>query len=272
MTESEATPGRIRRFFSNPAVGVMGSIASVIGVVLAIYFFVESTDQRELTYFVHPVKSIVVRAGEASELSVTLGEAQIKGDVTAAQLAFWNAGKEPIRAQHVLRPFVIRTESNTPILEARVRKESREVVGLELDRSRMDQGQLGVSWSILEGGDGGVVQLIFSGGTEVGVSASAVIEGQPEVRSIEFTGEIRPPIEQYAYIAKQNRRQGFTFLGLGALMGAMSTFMLVRRKRRHREFKLGWYEWALIGQPVIIIGMAVYFLLRAQHPGPPFGF
>lgn len=272
MTESETTPGWLRRFFSNPAVGILGSIASMIALGLAIYFYIESTQNRELTYFVHPVKSIVVRAGEASELSVTLGGALIKGDVTATQLAFWNAGKEPIRAQHVLRPFVIQTENNTPILEARVRKETREVVELELDQSKMDQGQLGVSWSILEVGDGGVVQLILSGGTEVGVSASAVIEGQPEVRSIAFTREIRTPIEQYAYIAAQNRKTALVFGGMGAVMGVLASFMLVRSKRRGQKFEFKWSGWALIGQTIMIIVFAVYFLLRAQPPGPPFGF
>ncbi len=240
MTESGTTPGRLRKFFSNPAVGITGSIASVIGVVLAIYFFFESTYDRELTYFVHPVKSIVVRAGEASELSVTVGGAQIEGNVTAIQLAFWNAGKEPIRAQHVLHPFVIQTEDNTPILEATVRKVSRKVVGLQLDQSKKDQGQLGVSWSILEEGDGGVVQLIVSGSTEVGVSASAIIEGQPEVRSIEFTRELRPPIEQYASIAIKARWVLPFIVVLSLVLAGMVTIMVVWRKRLRSVLGMGW--------------------------------
>jgi len=270
MNESSAKSGRLRKFFSNPAVGVIGSVASVIGLILAIYFFLESTRERELTYFVHPVKSIVVRAGEASGLSVTLGGNAIRGNVTATQLAFWNAGKEPIRAQHMLRPLVIRTEGNVPILEARIRKESRKVVELQLDQSKMEQGEVGVSWSILEEGDGGVIQLIFAGGTDVSISASAVIEGQPEVHSVEFTGEIRPPIEQYAYVAKQNRRQGVIFLGMGVLMTAMGTWVLLRRKQRHSKLRLP--DWVVLGQSILVIAMAVYFLFRAQDPGPPFGF
>ena len=43
------------RFFGKPIVGIIGSIASVIGVALAIFFYVGSIREPRLTYYVHPV-------------------------------------------------------------------------------------------------------------------------------------------------------------------------------------------------------------------------
>ena len=94
------------RFFSNPAVGIAGSIASIIGLVLAIYFFDKSSRYRELIYLVHPANAVVVKSGQLSRLSVTLDEKTLNTDVTAAQVAFWNAGNEAIRKDNVLQPFI----------------------------------------------------------------------------------------------------------------------------------------------------------------------
>lgn len=274
--ENTAAPSSLLRFFSNPTVGVIGSIASIIGVLLAIFFFRESTRERKLTYFVNPVKSIIVQTGETSGLSVSFRGNEIKGDVTAAQIAFWNAGKEPIRPQNLLRPFVIQTKDNIPILESRIRKENREVVELQLDQSKIEQGKVGVSWAILEEGDGGVIQIIFAGGTSVDVSVSAIIEGQREIRSIEFGSEIRPPTEPYSSIARFYRQRGIMSIVLTLLLAAVMVWMFVLQK--HRKEDSEFYQFVSITLKIYIIvaifaiSMAVYFLHRAQDIGPPFGF
>ena len=51
--DENVTPRKsvILRFFSNPIVEIAGSIASILGIFLAIYFFVESKEYPELTYY-----------------------------------------------------------------------------------------------------------------------------------------------------------------------------------------------------------------------------
>ncbi len=107
MTDNVTRPnanesGPLIRFFSNPAVGIIGSVASVIGVTLAIIFFTASSKYRELVYCVYPSNAVVVKAGETSLLRVLVGEEELHSDVTAAQIAIWNRGKESIRAENVL--------------------------------------------------------------------------------------------------------------------------------------------------------------------------
>ncbi len=149
------------RFFSNPIVGIIGSLASVAGVVLAVYFYLQSERHRELTYIVNPAKTIVLKAGQTSRLSVTLDGKKFDNDLTAAQIAFWNSGNETIRRDHILKPFVIRTARDAPIIEARILKQSRDVVDITLGTTRISTGEIAVSWNILEQNDGGVIQIVL---------------------------------------------------------------------------------------------------------------
>ena len=75
----------MRRFFSNPAVGIIGTI---IGVVLSVYFYALSQRHRDLVYVVNPVKTIILKAGQLSRLSVSLDGKTIDSDLTATQIAF----------------------------------------------------------------------------------------------------------------------------------------------------------------------------------------
>ena len=59
----------------------------------------------------------MVRAGEASDLSISHNGKKISGNVSAAQMAIWNAGKRPIRENDILSPIVISTGGGQPVLE-----------------------------------------------------------------------------------------------------------------------------------------------------------
>jgi len=169
------------KFFSNPWVGFIGTVASVLGVLLAAYFFLEGKENHQLTYYVNPSKAIVVKSGQASNLAVSFNGKIINTDITAAQIILWNQGKLSIKTDDILKPIVIYTENNVPILEATIRKSSRDVTQLSLNTEEIQKGLLTVSWSILEQNDGGIIQLIYAGGPEVNIYARGVIEGQREI-------------------------------------------------------------------------------------------
>src|SRR5690242_9415759 len=154
-------PSAVMRFFSNPIVGILGALASIISVPLAIYFFAQTTQFRELVYYVNPAQAIVVKAGEVSKLRVLIGDRELKSDVTTAQIAIWNRGNESLKPENVLVPVVIRTVPSVPILEAKIRTKSRDAIGFVLDESHLEDGIVGLSWKILEQGDGGVIQIVY---------------------------------------------------------------------------------------------------------------
>src|SRR6185503_5934764 len=115
-------------FFGRPIVGILGSLASILGIFASIYFFLSSRERPDLIYFVDPARAAVFRAGQASGLRVTRDGRPITTDVTAAQLVFWNAGRRSIRRDHILRPLTVSVPSTVEILEARIRKASRPIV------------------------------------------------------------------------------------------------------------------------------------------------
>ena len=53
---------------------------------------------------------------------------------------------------------------------------TRKVIGLQLDKSKIGEGQISVDWTILEHGDGAVLQLIYYGDDQTLITASATVE------------------------------------------------------------------------------------------------
>ena len=137
-------PGRnsLIEFFSNPVVGIIGSIASVVGVFLGIYFYLGSRLLPELTYRVQPLKAIVVKSNQASKLTISFDNKVIRSDITASQVALWNNGKLAIKKQNILKPIVVYTEKNTPILEASIINTSRDVTQIVLGTEELQKGAL----------------------------------------------------------------------------------------------------------------------------------
>jgi hypothetical protein len=217
----EEPKSKVIRFLSHPVAVIVvfvSAIASLLALPLSFYFYYAAKEYPQLTYYVHPVKATVVRAGEASRLTAIIDNRPVETDITAAQIAIWNQGKRTIRRNNILRPIIISTENNTPILEATIRRTSREVTQLALNTDEAQQGRISVIWDILEQNDGGVIQLIYAGNAEVQITADGVVEGQPQIEKLEFTGRIRSPYEQYETEIWTNRPLGYSTLVVGIIM------------------------------------------------------
>lgn len=169
--------------FSNPIFGLIGSLASVVGVILALYFYLKGRRVRQLVYQITATRTVVVRAGQASRLKALFDDREIKTDITAAQIALWNQGKRSIRSRNILEPIVICTAEGTSILEATVRRTSRDLVGFTIGENMLNEGRVLVDWKILEHHDGGLIQLIYAGGVDVKINVEGVIEGQRSIKT-----------------------------------------------------------------------------------------
>jgi hypothetical protein len=266
--ESMQLGGRLVRFFSNPAIGIAGSIASIVGLVLAVYFYQTGQRSHDLRYFVHPAKAVVVKAGQSSRLQVTVDGVPVERDVTAAQVAFWNEGKDPIRSDDMLRGLVIQTSPKSHILEARLRKVSRDVTHITLDLSMINEGEVRVDWRILERHDGGILQVIYSGDADTRIVSTATVEGQGDVHPVEYGGSP----EQYQRATTSEKILGYVYLGTGLTMFTAGIILIWARQRRGKPVP-SFFSWAFFGVAVgvIIVGLFLVFWL-AVKPGPPFGF
>lgn len=156
--------------------------SSIIGLPLAIYFYVQTLASRDLQFYINPARAVVAKADSTSRLTLAIDGTPVDQDLSAVQIQFWNEGKIPIRMDSMLKPLRIKTVGNAPIIEAVVRKRSRDVTGIAIDSSAAAaKGEITLSWTILEKGDGAIVQVIFLGDLSTEISATATVEGQGDL-------------------------------------------------------------------------------------------
>ncbi len=223
------------QFFSNPIVGLVGSVASVLGVLLALHFYRKSRHFRELVYQVDPSKAALVRADQLSRLKTSFDGRVIETDITAAQITLWNRGTSSIRSSDILEPVAICLGERIRILEATVRKTTRDVLGLTLDQSEFETGKIGIYWKILENNDGCTIQIIYSGNSDVRITVEGVIEGQHQIRSdLDPTGRLRPLERVLSWLPLFSVVLGV--FGLGATVALHSLFVSGLR----------WWRFALV--------------------------
>ena len=262
------------RLFQNPIIGMIGSAAGVIGLILTIYFAHQSTKRRNLVFYVNPAQAVVVKTGEASRLRVLYGNEELTSDVTAAQVAIWNDGNESIRPENILQEIMIRTVPAVPILEATVRKTSRPVVSFALDHSQFAHGELGVSWNILEHDDGAVIQLVYAGPPTTKIEASGVVEGQQNIDHPHGWGT-KPSEDDQKLYTPTLKLMAWTMIVLGAMMALSVSIRFVRTGRLPvlptRSFPGFMVRSVFVVGPLFYIGMGLFLLFKLP-PTPPFGF
>jgi hypothetical protein len=222
--------------------------------------------------YVSPVRTAVVRVGQTSALRVLYNGVETGPNVTAAQIAIWNAGKAPIRMENILDDLTLRLEPGYRILEATVRKVTRPVVAFKLLPADQDSRRLRLQWRILEPGDGAVIQVIYDGPAS---TASFILHGTIEGQSDLVT--VTPDaLDQGAAVDSSPRVIGWTMLGLIVLLGAL--FLPFTGNLLRRLFKrLPWLAYAIaLGVLCGVLGLAgtaVYLVYDSvTKPYPPFGF
>jgi len=235
--QSADTTSRFWKFLSRPSVQALtliGSLASIIAIPFSVYLFAVAQSYPQLTYYIYPVRAAVLQTGQASKLAATFDNQPVQSDITVAQVALWNEGRRAIKRADILKPVVISTENNVPILEATVRKSTRDVTQLSLNTDELQRGRVTVNWAILEQNDGGFIQLIYAGNQQVRIQVEGVVEGQTTLKSVEFTGTIKSPAEQY----ESERRSStagyffaFAFMFTGAAFG-------IRKAGNDRRFAI----------------------------------
>lgn len=202
--EPESTPRRapwLLRPWTVAAVGWASFLVTTAALLYSVYW----RDHPELTYLVATTRARIVVAGQVSALHVFYGQGEsirtITTDVTAAQVALWNNGRQAVESSDVLDPLRFVTEPSVRILEVRWARRARKVCRLDIDdplatpttddgpmyflsgQSPAARGELPIRFRILEPQDGGVLQIIYAGPSEVSIRLAGTFKGQPEVRA-----------------------------------------------------------------------------------------
>jgi len=179
--------------------GWVGILVGLVGIAIGVYFGLISRRRRELLFSVNPVRTKVVTSGQATDLKVLYRDESFGDiDITAVQLAIWNAGYESIKKGHVRKEIVVTTKPQVRILEASVRTGSPDTGFNLLDSTDSKaKGRVPVSWEILEKNEGASIQLLYVGTPEVDILVEGLIEGQGHAKRIVTSSSLKSPQEHY---------------------------------------------------------------------------
>ena len=161
--------------------GIVGTVGTLIGIVLSIYLYRASQIKPILTFGVLPLKTELQRPDYDKELGfVYQGKLVDSASITAVQVAIWNTGTKSIRETDILEPFHLVMPDGAAILSVRVKKMSRPICGFEFVNNQTDyvSGKCLLKWRILEPDDGVVLQVIYAGSARHDPTLEGVVEGQ----------------------------------------------------------------------------------------------
>jgi hypothetical protein len=106
--------------------------------------------------------------------------------VCGLQVVIWNAGSQAIRPNNILDDVIIRTKPTVPILEARIRKTSRNVCAIAINADSEEEGAIPIRWNILEERDGATIELFYIGDPSIDVTVTGTVEGRKSPRRITY--------------------------------------------------------------------------------------
>lgn len=241
----------------------------VLGILFSYYFYIQSRQEVDLTYYVHPARVSILDSAILSDLEVSYKGSVVEGALSVARVAFWNAGELPIRQNDVLEKLEI-TLTEGAILEAKIYSKSRNINKIELLNGDYSKGLIYVDWSILEKNDGATIQIIYSGSTTANISAKSTIIGQSEISRLSFGGDTKSPGEQYLQFVKEQKQIYFICIisGLGFFV---YVFVLNYRgaKRHHKTFRQysDSFDYVLL---LVSLGVFIYGLWLAFVAAPIF--
>jgi hypothetical protein len=238
----------------------------VLGLILGFYSYVHGNKKRDLVYYVNPAQAVVVKTGESSKLHVFYGNHELTSDVTAAQIAVWNQGNESIRPDNVLRQVMIRTNPSVPILEASIRKKSRDVVNVTLDQSHLNDGVVGVQWNILEQNDEAIIQIVYAGPPTNQIQAAGVIEGQGDIL------QLRDPDKIWTSDAKPTptNPKAVGIFAIAVALAMASFFIYSNKKVPISTLPSKLFFVIMYGLLISLFALGIAFFFLPS--GPPIGF
>lgn len=285
--ESAAGVGQVKlqsclRWFGGSIGGFISLAIGILGLAFGVVSYFAAISKPELSYCQQPVQTVMVRAGELSRLSVTYNGKPVMSDITATQIAIWNAGTKAIRSDDVLEPITLKIDAMTPILEAKVRYVTREVITFRVGQVESEVSELPVNFLILEPGDGAIVQLIYAGKPGVQIAMSGVLIGQKSIYKAKLLSTKKnekytpsSTVKRIAQLSGTLALGVFVLVILAALTLSASYYNLVKLKSSTTRKGIR----RLTGSALLAIGVAclvliVFLLLDAMSYslGPPFNF
>jgi hypothetical protein len=154
---------------------VMGVGLFIASTAIAIFLFARAKKEPRPVYYV--TGNTVVRARAERKIEVRYRGKDVPL-VTRTVVAFWNAGRQPIRRDDLVEnhPLEILVPSNTEILEVRVVATTRPDIDFAVF-PEIPSTKPQIGFSFLNHRDGGTVEILHTGSDPYAVSIEGAIVG-----------------------------------------------------------------------------------------------
>ena len=273
MEETQANRSFWRALLANQTIFFLSAIVGIASFPLSIYFYYEGRQSPDLTFSTNPVKLEIVSARQTTKLSVSYEGRAVNNDITTTQVAIWNQGKTPIRRSDILKLIVIYTEPETPVLEATLRKTSRDFINFGVRVDELQRGRIPVSWDVLERGDGGMIEVIYAGSPEVKFNVEGAVVGQTEVTRYENKIGFQSPDEEFETLRTSNKGRRLFFLPFAAAMGIGFIFTVLQLFKPESRNKPGGRKTLAVLAVLLLTmtGLSVTIFILSRYPSPPPG-
>jgi hypothetical protein len=284
--DDNATPGlpiseRLRNLLTkNLWMLVLLAVSTLISSPLAIYLYVASIQEPGLTYSVRPVRSVIAQAGAYSDLTVQYKSQPIASSVTAASIALWNDGKKPALSTDLLSPVQFHLPPGHRILEAKILRTTRNVLGFELDQTHIASGVLGIRFKVLEHDDGALIQVIYEGDQFVRIDGEGSAIGQPSLIAGAVGSRREPthetPDEEYRGLKRGSILMTWVAIFCTFIFTAMLGLRYLELRiltMKGESPKNGWRSWTIqLGISLAVIISFWYNVYSERIPTTPFDF
>lgn len=181
----------------NPWISVLSLFLALLGIVLAIIFFIRGRRTKEPRYTIRSTNLMRDFTSRLEALEMTYAGERIS-NLTATKLAFWNNGKDTINGSDIAAadPLMVKVNDGYKILDSSVLYAKNAANQFSINHS--DDGlHVLIQFDYIDADEGGVIQLLHTGKSSDDIEVCGTIKGagKPDRRSILMLKNLPFPLQ-----------------------------------------------------------------------------
>lgn len=167
---------------SNPYVVAISILATIVSLILAIYFYMKSKEKKEISYKKHTIPIIIKKESKFDKLRIEYEGVQIE-DLSVTKFTIWNSGNRTINSADMVtsKELTIYTNDENTILDADIIAVTEKTNRFILQRE--NERKVKVLFDYADKKDGFVLQVIHTG-CEEAIKIEYKIKGGKPIRNI----------------------------------------------------------------------------------------
>lgn len=264
---------RFHIFFGGDSLfNLVAFVLAIIGIVLAIFFYIRSKRQRVPIYSVRSINLVEQSIEKIDNIEILYSGSTVK-NLSIARVAIWNQGKETINNTDIAPsdPIKIICTGTTSFLGLKIVYEKNPVNNFFLfpvpNPTKPDedlQNEMTVNFDYLDYEEGAIIQVFHTGKTGDEIQVVGSIKGAGKINRLgdPFFIKLRPISSLFDKLSRRNKKIVLgALLFVTPLLGFVSLVSVPSKEMTH-------LVWSLVGTALVTIlywSMA-FSLLRRRIP------